>query len=116
MKFPLVNSKTHYGCTPQNGRCPICSKPFNGDFVTVNGGALKVINAKEATMFAKGEAEVFLGLNVHKDSTKTYGEVTLAERNRAHGQFEISACSIRCMRKLINRWLDAAEKLANTKS
>ena len=115
MKFPLVKLNTQNGIYPKDGKCPICKKPLNGDFIVLEGGALRVEGKDSAAMFKKGDAECFLGFSAHFDSTAVFTGLDIVERNRDTGQIEIYCCSVSCMRNLLGKALDQLDAKINTK-
>lgn len=96
MKFPIVKHTTH---CPKNGKCPVCKKRMNSDFICFTSGAL-MRTGKDS--FVMDETLMgFGGFSKHYDSTEEYKSVMLADYAK-NGQYEIYTCSIKCMKELFN--------------
>jgi hypothetical protein len=81
--------------------CIGCHKKIKkGEFVTLNGGAM--VKTKSGAEMGGKDLSGFLVINNHFDSKKDYRSMSLAQ-NGPNGQFELYACSHRCLEHYLTR-------------
>ena len=96
MKLPLNNNKAMY---PQNSKCPICNKKFNGDVICFNSGALMKCGKDSACLDKRLIG--FGSFSKHYDSIDKYKTIMMID-NAPNGQCDVYTCSTKCMKKLFN--------------
>ena len=109
-KYPLIKGKMVYPHKNLN-KCPVCGNKLSGNFLAFGVGALlgdKDTRSMDKKMFG------FATMHVHFDRDDYYQLEDLIE-DAPNGQAEIYTCSFRCMKKLINDFIDEAEKNYNDK-
>lgn len=102
--------KDSYPQPNKQGRlvCPVCKKNKVGEphvFVVLNGGALY---GTEMSAGPHKKMKGFLEFIYHDDDKYVHQRDGIANGVK-YGQFDIYTCSIKCMRKLINKRLDTFE-------
>lgn len=89
--------------------CVNCRKVLpKGEFVVLNGGALRKTKGGGATI--DRNLEGFLHIVNHFDSKKNYRSFFLADET-PDGQFNFCACSLKCLKNYFIKQFDHMEKL-----
>jgi hypothetical protein len=89
-------------------KCVNCNKKLNGDFVVLNGGALRKTKGGGATL--DKNLEGFFSVNNHFDSEKNYRSFILTDKT-PNGQFEFYACSHKCLIKFLTSKIESLGKI-----
>lgn len=94
-------------------KCIGCFKEIKkGEFVTLNGGAM--VRTKSGAEMGGKDLLGFLVVNTHFDSKKNYKSMSLVP-DGPNGQFELYACSHKCMIKYFTRQVEILEKIGKFK-
>jgi hypothetical protein len=89
--------------------CVNCKKVLpKGEFVVLNGGALRKTKGGGATI--DRNLEGFLHIANHFDSKKNYRSFFLADET-PDGQFNFCACSLKCLKNYFVKQFDHMKKL-----
>lgn len=106
MKYPIIKGK-HLSFR-KGGNCAHCRKKNNGEFVTLNGGAMKR-DGNCAVTIMQDDILTFLKFCDH-GVTKSGHHLEICD-NEGFAQFEFYFCSIKCLRSFLNKLVDDFEKL-----
>src|SRR5262249_26606731 len=114
MKFPIQKGRGRSRAKGSAGTCLVCGRMGahepNG-FAFLNGGALKKVGRRHATM--SPDLEGFLSIGVHgghgRGKPQPSALVSVAE-GVPLGQFEYYFCSTKCLRKFLNHCVDTLEQ------
>lgn len=107
MRFPVIKGK---GFLLSRPRCPQCGgRSTPGAFAVLDGGAMRVTNAKTGDAVMADDCAGFLDVVWHGGANDVDAMVSLAE-DTPKGQFEFYFCSTKCLRAFLNTCVDELEK------
>ena len=88
-------------------KCATCGNEIRSSFAFIAGGALFMIDKDNSEL--KKEMEGFLDIGYHGSESEESVNLHIVEDSK-YGQFEISLCSIKCLRSFLNEKVDELER------
>lgn len=106
--FPVL-SDTDRPVYPADGLCPVCGAKFTRGFAYLNGGALLMsADGRDSTDSARCRGFLEIGFHGRDPDMRDSAGVTIVSELRG-GQFDLSWCSVGCLRVWLLGLLDQVE-------
>ena len=111
--FPVL-SGSDKACYPKDGRCPTCGGNFEKGTVYISGGAL-LLSADGQESIDTDRLRAFLNVGIHgRDlEMRDSSDITVVEE-LGGGQFDLTWCSIACLREWLSDLLKQVESLVGS--
>ena len=108
--FPVLSKrdKPYY---PKDRRCPVCGGSFEKGIVYVSGGAL-LLSADGRDSIDTDRLQGFLNVGIHgrDPEMRDSSDITVVQE-LCGGQFDLTWCSVACLRKWLSDLLKQVESL-----
>lgn len=108
LQIPLL-SEASRGKYPADGRCPSCDSDFSDGVAYLSGGGLLLSkDGQNSLHLDRLKGFLHVGFHGKSQEARDCGDLMLVD-HVSGGQFDLSWCSIRCMRASLMQLLDQLE-------